>query len=285
MRRSWIAIGAGTLLLAGLAMALRDGAPALPGVGARPEPDAPVTRAELDELRAALEFERHARQALAEEVSGLRGVLQSVRPSVRRPAASPAGPPPAAEAETVAAGEGPEAPGGGASPADEGEARFDAEALVRAGLSDADAERLRARWEAHELEKLEINNLGLREGWKGRRFHQEHRALEAALRRELGDEWDAYLYATGRENRVRVSNVLADSLASRVGFEEGDMILSYDRQRVYQPNELQGGSAACPAGAFVGVEVMRDGRLETLRAPCGPLGVLVDHVKQPPVVP
>jgi hypothetical protein len=35
----------------------------------------------------------------------------------------------------------------------------------------------------------------------------------------------------------------------------------------------------------VAVEVIRDGNLDTLRVPCGPLGTLIDHVKRPPVAP
>ena len=116
-------------------------------------------------------------------------------------------------------------------------------------------------------------------------MRRENFDLEAGLRAELGDEWDAYLYATGKENRLQLNEVLADSAASAAGFEKGDLILSYDRQRIYNPGELRRASAACGVGAYVAVEVVRDGNLDTLRAPCGPLGVLVDHVQRPPVAP
>jgi hypothetical protein len=293
MKRGWIGIAAGALALGALALmvVLVAGDPSVPGSGGSAatssDRGAPATRAELDELRAALEFERHARAALAEEVAELRRALAEgrVRGGAAAPAAAAAAAADASAARTAAAA--PDTRSGAARLQDDEDAepRFDAEALVQAGLPDADVERLRARWEAFELDKLEVNDLGLREGWKGRRFRREHRALREALRAELGDEWDAYLYATGKENRVRVNNVLADSLASNVGFEEGDLILSYAGERVYQPGELQSRSARCPDGAFVSVEVVRDGELDTLRVPCGPLGVLVDHVKEAPRFP
>lgn len=281
--RRWIAIAGGGLLLAAaavVALLVRepDSRSATPKAAARAERDA-STRQELEQLRADLEFERLARRALAEEVALLRRALEADRALAAhevaaRPAAEPdvESKPPLTDAQASAA----EKPGAAA---------FDAPALVTAGLPELDAERLRERWEAHELEKLELSNLALREGWRRKRLRQERFALEAGLRAELGDEWDAYLYATGKENRLRLSEVLADSAASSAGFEKGDLILSYNRQRIYDPGELRRASAACGVGAYVAVEVIRDGNLDTLRAPCGPLGALVDHVKRPPVAP
>jgi len=290
MRRSWIAIGASGLLAVGVAATIatlaRDGRSPSPGIAtaapdADADADAPVTRAEFEELRADLEFERQARSAVAEEVASLRRALDEKRRT--KPGAADGAP----SSDQAAAAQTAEPDAGATVPAADSAGRpaFDARALVLAGLADADAERLRARWEAFELEKLELNDRGLREGWKGRRFRRERLALESALRRELGDEWDAYLFATGRQNRLRVNNVLANSVASAGGFEEGDLILSYDHERIYHPYELQARTAGCADGAFVNVEVERNGELDTLRVPCGPLGVLVDHVKQPPRLP
>jgi hypothetical protein len=282
--RKWIAVASGGVLVlaaAAVVMLLLQE----PGAGsataqapARSEHDL-ETRQELDRLRADLEFERLARRALAEEVALLRRALEADRAGTGRNVAALPAPEPAVESEPAAA----DAQANAAEKP--GAAAFDAPALVTAGLPELDAERLRERWEAHELEKLELSNLALREGWQRKRLRRERFALEAGLRAELGDEWDAYLYATGKENRLRVNEVLADSAASAAGFQKGDLILSYDRQRIYNPGELRRTSAACGVGGYVSVEVIRDGNLDTLRVPCGPLGALVDHVKRPPVAP
>ena len=280
--RRWVAIASGGLLLAATVIVLL-----VRGPGSRPEtPAAPAhterdagTRQELEQLRADLEFERMARRALAEEMAQLRRALEADRAVAARDAAGRPAAAPAAESEPPLANAQADA---GEKP---GTAAFDAPALVTAGLPELDAARLRVRWEAHQLEKLELSNLAFREGWPRKRWRQENFDLEAGLRAELGDEWDAYLYATGKDNRLRLNEVLADSAASAAGFEKGDLILSYDRQRIYNPGELRRASAACGVGAYVAVEVIRDGNLDTLRAPCGPLGVLVDHVQRPPVAP
>jgi hypothetical protein len=278
--RGILAAAAVVLLLAAAAALVSRDAPspgaATPGRAAG-DADAAATRQELERLRADLEFERLARRALAEEVALLRRALEADRAGGSERAA-PALEPPAESEPAAAVAE----TGAGETP---GTAGFDAPALVTAGLPELDAERLRERWEAHQLEKLELSNLALREDWQRKRLRQETFALEGALRAELGDEWDAYLYATGKENRLRVNDVLADSAASAAGFEKGDLILSYDRQRIYHAGELRRTSAACNSGSYVTVEVIRDGNLDTLRVRCGPLGTLVDHVVRPPVAP
>ena len=276
-----IATAIALLVVAAAVLVLRDSpspASGTPGTTAGVS-DSAAIRQELERLRADLEFERLARRALAEEVALLRRTLEAsggLAPAGvhARPAEEPREESEAETPQPVAdAGEKLNSTG------------FDAPALVTAGLAEQDAARLRGRWEAHQLEKLELSNLALREDWPRKRLRRENFALEGALRAELDDEWDAYLYATGRENRLRVNEVLADSAASAAGFEKGDLILSYDRERIYDPGGLRRNSAACSSGSYVAVEVIRDGNLDTLRIQCGPLGTLIDHVKRPPVAP
>ncbi len=275
----WVAIAAGVLLFAAAATWMTRETPSPTAASPSGEPGSAVTRQDLVRLRADLEFERLARRALAEEVALLRRALQAdAARGPARIAEAPAREAPAESGTTPALAE---------AQADEKltSTGFDTPALVTAGLAEQDAARLRERWEAHQLEKLELSNLALREGWKGKRLRQENFALEGALRAELGDEWDAYLYATGNENRLRVNEILADSAANAAGFEKGDLIVSYDRERIYDPGGLRRNSAACSSGSYVTVEVIRDGNPETLRVRCGPLGTLIDHVKRPPLTP
>jgi len=277
MAGRWVVIAAAGLLLLGAALALvarPTASPPAPAAAAAPEGEPPVRRAELEEVLAALEFERQARRALAEEVAELRRALEAER------SAAPGGgagseDAPAAGAQAARGAEASEDTSAG-GPA------FDAEALVAAGVSALDADRLRESWEAHELAKLELTNRALREGWRRPRIYGERLALDAALRAELADQYDAYLYATGQENRLVVEEVLEGSAAGAAGFEEDDMILSYDGERVYAPAELRRTTASCRPGAYVSVAVIRSGQRDTLRAPCGPLGVLLDHARRPP---
>ena len=95
------------------------------------------------------------------------------------------------------------------------------------------------------------------------------------LREELGDDlYDRYLYATGRSNRVTVSGVVSTSPAEQAGLKRGDMILSYDGERVFGMNDIIRLSHQGEMGGSVSLEVQKaDGRRETLYLPRGPLGM------------
>jgi len=95
-----------------------------------------------------------------------------------------------------------------------------------------------------------------------------------ALREELGDDnvYDRLLYATGRQNRVAVIDVMRNSPAEQYGLQAGDVVLSYDGRRVFSARELQKATAAGEAGIMVLVEVERDGSRVNLYLPRGPIG-------------
>jgi hypothetical protein len=162
---------------------------------------------------------------------------------------------------------------------------FDDGRLLQAGLHPSDAERLRAAWERVTLEEMALKDAARREGWYGKkRYRDELTTVRSGLREELGENgFDALLFATGQANRILVTDVIARSSAAYAGFQEGDQILRYDGRRVFTPRELEKVAASGVSGSTVAVEVMRQGRSETLSVRRGPLGVVTSIVRSPPV--
>jgi hypothetical protein len=239
-------------------------------------------RGELAALRADLEAERRARRALAEEVAALRGdLLRATAPPARAPAPPPAAPPPEADPEPTHPASGAEAR---ADAADEANTRFDPDALRAAGVADFEIDELRERWEQYELAKLEIDDLALRGGWSGRPRHRRQlRALDAGLRTNLGEDgYDAFLYATGRENRLVVEKLLSASKATASGLQPGDVVWSYDGARIFHAHELARIAAAGQPGEYVRMQVLRDGRRISLGLERGPVAAIFDPASRPP---
>jgi membrane-associated protease RseP (regulator of RpoE activity) len=251
--------------------------------GRDPAGAAPPTREELDMLRRTVSEQAAAIGALADELALLRGELATL-----------VGVAPGPDAELAAGGAGaepgdPRAPGAppadAAAPASAGaRPSFDALSLVASGYSSQEAERLRERWERLTLDRLELNNRALREGWLLEpRLQEEHRALDTVFREDVGEEgYDAFLYATGQPNRVRVKEVIARSPASHAGVQPGDVIVSYDGERTFGARDLQLATAQGRRGDLVRIEVVRDGRPLTLRVERGPLGIILQGSAEPP---
>ncbi|NND61016.1 MAG: PDZ domain-containing protein, partial [Gammaproteobacteria bacterium] len=123
--------------------------------------------------------------------------------------------------------------------------------------------------------------------WLGsQRYRDELRALnerQGSIRDDLSPaDYDRYLYALGRPNRVTVNNVLSGSPADQAGLQAGDQILSYDGQRVFNSGEIRRATTSGLAGQSVAVEVERDGQTQVLYLPRGPLGVQMGSTVTPP---
>ena len=103
------------------------------------------------------------------------------------------------------------------------------------------------------------------------------------LRTTYGDEtYDWFLYATNRPNRVIVEGVLGGSAAEEAGIRAGDVIVSYDRERVFRPGPLVQGTLSGNLDDRVDVEVWRQGERIQLTLPRGPLGVRLGRKTSPP---
>lgn len=192
---------------------------------------------------------------------------------------------------------GPTAPGGGEAGAPDAAtavvpfvdpasaaAGFDATALLERGYTEAEIQRLRERFEAFELEMLYLGDRARREGWRQRPlFQREAQRLRTALRDELGDrDFDAALYASGRNNRVVVAGVLADSAAARAGLRAGDELISYDGRRIFEAQAVVRATAEGKAGGTTELRVRRDDEELRFLLPRGPIGIRLQPARRPP---
>jgi len=94
------------------------------------------------------------------------------------------------------------------------------------------------------------------------------------LQEELGDDaYDRYLFESGIPNRVSIASVIPGSAANVAGLKVGDMLVSYDYDRVYRVNTIQQATRAGVKGEYVQIQFYRDGSLLSADLPRGPLGV------------
>jgi hypothetical protein len=241
--------------------------------------------ARLAALNDALTAERTARESLALELVALRAQLDEIAAQLLAggPASAATAEASAATAEASAA-PAPTAQAGGEATAAPPAPLFDLEALVTGCMHRSEAERLRARWERYELDKLDLNNRAMREAFFMKPRHgEEHAALDAAFRNDLGDDgYDAYLRATGKPNRVSVREVLPAGAGSRAGLEVGDELVQYAGARVFSAADLQLLTASGRLGETIALDVVRGGQPLSLRAVRGPLGIVLGAVRRAP---
>jgi S1-C subfamily serine protease len=140
----------------------------------------------------------------------------------------------------------------------------------------------------NELERLELRDRALREGWLGTdRYRDELRAIgdeRLSLRDELGEDvYDRYLFAAGENNRIRIEGVIAGSVAEEAGFSPGDTIETYDGKRVFTFAELRNATSEGERDELVSLEIRRaDGSVVEFLVPRGPLGVRLDLTRADP---
>jgi hypothetical protein len=259
----------------GLALGLTGGW-LLPGGGTAPRTEAGGSAAEVAALTDALARAQHETTALAAEVATLRATLARTE-AAEAPEASP---PDDSALETESASE--EATDVAARP-DEAQA-FDDAALEILAFSEGEIRRLRERHEALELERLYLRDQARREGWLHRpRYQSELRALRQEAIDELGErEYDAMLYAAGRNNRVIVTRRFANSAAEAAGIRAGDALLSYDGLRIFDASTIVQATAAGQPGASTELRIERGGEEIRLFVPRGPLGVQLRQGRRPP---
>ncbi len=163
--------------------------------------------------------------------------------------------------------------------------RFDDEVLLAQGVHPSDVARLHDRWARYELEREEIANSALREGWFFTDRHRNEMARsERELREDLPDaDYDRYLYALGQPNRLVAAEVLRGSAANEAGLRRGDIILRYGDVRVFNPGEILRASSQGDLGKSVSLEILRDGQRRTMYVRRGPLGVILEHSRGEPL--
>ncbi len=231
-----------------------------------PAPEAPpeagpvaaaAPSAEVDALRTQLERERARVAELEAQLAFTQEQLSRLAEAARSDA--PAGP--AAPRREV--------------PGVVEEDAFDAGRLAALDVAPHRIERLQRAAEAAELQQLELSHEARRDGWLGsKRYRTERGRLDAAVRRELGDDdYDLLLCATGRNNRVVVSSVMAGSAAEAAGLRPGDQIVGYDDRRIFFGSELQRRVARSEDGRNIPLDLQRGDDAVRVGLPGGPLGV------------
>ena len=227
--------------------------------GKNPDPGASPTdnvlEAALNGLRADLEREIEARNALEMRVAELNAAI-----AVQK-------------ADTLTA-----APRDAETPGSDETPLVGLDALLDAGIDTGTAAWLQEQIDAMEMDELWLTDRATREGWRSSgRYLKEKRAIRArlaSLRDELNndDTWDRLLYATNRKNRVILQHIMHNSPAEQYGLQEGDNIISYNGQRIFTNGELHTATTEGQTGTTVLVEVERDGQRLNLSLPSGPIG-------------
>lgn len=161
---------------------------------------------------------------------------------------------------------------------------FDEGALDELDLPDTTIRNLKEMVEDIALKKLNLRHKANREGWgRSRQLREQLQSLDQQLRNQLtNDEYDLMLYATGKNNRVEVTDTLQDSAAGYAGIHSGDVILSYGGDRIFEPATLFEATSQGNLGEITEVTVQRGGETLTLYVPRGSLGVRFKPVKRPP---
>lgn len=155
---------------------------------------------------------------------------------------------------------------------------FNEQAMLDAGVDPVKVNTIKNAFEQAEMDKLYLRDQATREGWINTKRYTDA-AKEIAdrtkeLRNQLSDnEYDAYLYASGRPNRVTVTSMLSTSPASNAGIKPGDAIIKYDNKRVYSWSDLTSATSDGSLNDTVTVTIERDGQLQQVYLPRGPLGV------------
>ena len=155
---------------------------------------------------------------------------------------------------------------------------FNQQAMLDAGVDPTKVNFIKQSFEQAEMDRLYLRNQAQREGWINTdRYTDAAREIidrTDALRNQLSDaEYDAYLYAAGRSNRVIVSSLLSASPASNAGIQPGDTILKYNNKRVYNWSDLTTATSEGTPDETVTVTIERNGQLQQVYLPRGPLGV------------
>lgn len=160
--------------------------------------------------------------------------------------------------------------------------------LVAAGVSLELAEDVLWRESRVELERLNLRDQAIREGWMGSdRYREAVNALaeeSGSLREEIGDPaWDRYLYLTGEDNRLSISSVIPGSAAEVAGLQSGDLIESYAGIQPFGFNDLRQATTEGEKGELVAVRIRRGDRLLDAWVPRGPLGVRLGTARAEPL--
>lgn len=159
--------------------------------------------------------------------------------------------------------------------------------LISAGLDPSIAEQIADKENELALSRLDLRDKAMREGYFGTdQYREELSSLNDAstsLREDIGEDYfDRFLYSSGQANRVTIGSVMKGSAAEIAGIKDGDTLLSYGGQRLFQWRELQGKTTTGVKGELTDMTILRDGLEIRLDIPRGPLGVRLSQSRVDP---
>ena len=159
--------------------------------------------------------------------------------------------------------------------------------LIRGGIDPALAEDIVRRKNSIELQRLALQDRATRDGYLNTpRYYDELAEInkqDISLREELGDDrYDEYLYNSKQNNRIRISSVMLGSAAEQAGIEKGDIVLSYDNQRMFSWQELKDATSEGELGEYVAINIYRQGEIYSFSVPRGPLGIQLGATRLAP---
>jgi hypothetical protein len=155
-------------------------------------------------------------------------------------------------------------------------------ALVAAGLGEDRAADLVWRQGQQELDRLDLRDIAVREGWFGTdRYRDELEQIREDsidMRQEIGEDiYDRYLFATGADNRVAIDSIIPGSTAEEAGLQPGDLIESYGDIRIFRFDDLRTATSEGERGELIPVRIRRGDGIVDAWLPRGPLGVRMDR--------
>jgi len=154
--------------------------------------------------------------------------------------------------------------------------------LVKAGFTAYEADQIVTLADETTLNRLNLEYQATREGWReSPEYRERMRELPSVrdrISQEYGeDAYDRYLYASGRSNRVIVTDVYISSAAADAGLQAGDKVIAMADTKVYSMRDLRSIATSGSAGELVPVTVERQGVRFEVFIPRGPLGVRTDR--------
>ena len=241
-------------------------APAITDAAAQGDMDQSITQ-----LQTELDIAREQRESLQNQVSDLLARLTKLESSDAAGAVTP---------EVVSP----------ARTARRGSGGLTIENLQAAGMNESEALAMKRRIDDLSMQRLYLRDQASRDGSLGKEdYRREMRRISEAqnnLETEFGaDNYERYLYAMGRPNRVSVDSVIDQSPAYNAGLQAGDRIVSYDGTRIFSPNTIRRQSARGQSGEMVPVIVDRNGSQVDMYIPRGPLGVQMNAASARPPSP
>lgn len=158
--------------------------------------------------------------------------------------------------------------------------------LQQAGFDEIEVAEIADFYNRQQLQRLELRDKAIREGWiesdEYRRALTELRS-QSALRSSLGENrFDQLLLAQGRNNRVKIDEVMSGSTAQESGVLPNDVISLYAATKIYTVRELQAATTAGERDELVTLVIVRGGEELQFIVPRGPLGVTVSGVQVDP---